>query len=228
MAGTREPQYQSCVDFAAKRRRSCLGLMSNEVWHNDPRRLAFVLARYKFISKRFSGMDSVLEVGCADAFATRIVLQEVGGIVAVDFDPIFVEDVQQRMDPDWKIDCRVHDMLDGPVSGKFDGAYAVDVLEHIAVDHENVFLGNIVASLKPDGVLIVGVPSLQSQAYASTASRAGHVNCKDGDGLRRTLERFFHNVFIFSMNDEVVHTGFSAMAHYLFGLCCGPRNQPDK
>ena len=30
-------------------------------------------------------------------------------------------------------------------------------------------------------------------------------------------------VFIFSMNDEVVHTGFTKMAHYLLGLCCSPK-----
>jgi hypothetical protein len=26
-------------------------------------------------------------------------------------------------------------------------------------------------------------------------------------------------VFLFSMNDEVVHTGFYPMAHYLFAVC---------
>jgi len=30
-------------------------------------------------------------------------------------------------------------------------------------------------------------------------------------------------VFSFSMNDEVVHTGFEKMAHYLFVICCGAR-----
>jgi hypothetical protein len=28
---------------------------------------------------------------------------------------------------------------------------------------------------------------------------------------------------MFSMNDEVVHTGFGPMAHYLIALCAGPR-----
>jgi hypothetical protein len=37
------------------------------------------------------------------------------------------------------------------------------------------------------------------------------------------MQRFFHNVFMFSMNDEVVHTGYHKMAHYLFALCCGKR-----
>jgi hypothetical protein len=69
------------------------------------------------------------------------------------------------------------------------------------------------------------MPSLESQTYASEASRAGHVNCQSGPQLKATLERYFDNVFIFSMNDEVVHTGFHKMAHYLLGLCCGPKKQ---
>jgi hypothetical protein len=32
---------------------------------------------------------------------------------------------------------------------------------------------------------------------------------------------------MFSMNDEVVHTGFSPMAHYLFALCGQPRWEPS-
>jgi hypothetical protein len=42
--------------------------------------------------------------------------------------------------------------------------------------------------------------------------------------MRTLLSRFFENVFIFSMNDEVVHTGFSPMAHYIIGLGCGRRD----
>jgi len=208
------------LEVAEQSGRTTLGLMSNQVWHDDPRRLAFVLARYKFVSKMLSGMSHVLEVGCADAFATRIVAQEVGSVTAVDFDPVFIADVKARMDPRWPIDARVHDMLQGPAAGVFDAAYAIDVLEHIEMDREEDFLGNVVASLTEQGVLLVGVPSIQSQVYASPPSRAGHVNCKDAAGLRQSMSRFFRNVFIFSMNDEVVHTGFYPMAHYLFALGC--------
>lgn len=222
MARTREPQYERCLEVSEQLGRTTLGLMSNQVWHDDPRRLAFVLARYKFVSKMLSGMSRVLEVGCADAFATRIVAQEVGNVTAVDFDPVFIQDVKDRMDPRWPIDARVHDMLKGPVEGIFDAAYAVDVLEHIPADQEDLFLSNIVISLQASGVLLVGIPSLQSQAYASPPSKAGHVNCKDAPGLRATMSRHFRNVFLFSMNDEVVHTGFYPMAHYLFALCCYP------
>lgn len=223
MAETREPQYQRCVELRAEKGLTSLGLMSNQVWEDDPRRLGFVLSRYKFVAKMFSGLDRVLEVGCADAFATRIVQQEVKSVTAVDFDPVFVKDVNARMDPRWRFECKVHDMLAGPVAGAFDGAYAVDVLEHIAPEREATFVSNMAGSLSDRGVMIVGVPSVHSQAYASAASRAGHVNCKDAAGLKEAMAPQFHHVFIFSMNDEVVHTGYYPMAQYLFALCAGRR-----
>ena len=110
--------------------------------------------------------------------------------------------------------------MSGPLAEGFDGAYAVDVLEHILPQDEDRFIGNIAASLHSNGVCLFGSPSLQSQVYASPPSKAGHVNCKDAPGLRATMLRHFHNVFIFSMNDEVVHTGFHPLAHYLWALGC--------
>ena len=218
---TREPQYEHCLEVAEKNNLTQLGLMTNQVWHEDPRRLGFVLARYKFVSKMLSGMKNVLEVGCADAFGTRIVLQEVDAITATDFDPVFVADVKKRMDPAWKFKCEFHDMIKGPLARKFGGAYAMDVIEHIPESKENKFIGNMAKSLSKSGVCVIGSPSIQSQAYASPPSKEGHVNCKDAPGLKALMSKFFHNVFIFSMNDEVVHTGFYPMAHYLFAICCG-------
>ena len=49
------------------------------------------------------------------------------------------------------------------------------------------------------------------------------MNCKSGPELKDLMEDHFHNVFIFSMNDEVVHTGHHKMAHYLFAVCAGKK-----
>ena len=216
---TREPQYQVQVALREQKGLTSLGLVTNQVWHDDPRRLLFILARYKFVSKMLSGRKCALEIGCGDAFGTRIVLQEVGSVCAVDFDPVFVRDVNERMEERWKFECKAHDMLSGPVEGPFDAAYSLDVIEHIPVSDEDRFVSNIAQSLTAHGMLVIGSPSIQSQAYASPPSKEGHVNCKDHRQLKSLLERYFHSVLIFSMNDEVVHTGFYPMAHYLFAVC---------
>jgi 2-polyprenyl-3-methyl-5-hydroxy-6-metoxy-1,4-benzoquinol methylase len=221
---TKEPQYGTCLEIDREVGRTRLGLMTNQVWHDDPRRLGFVLARYKFVAKMLSGSERVLEIGCADAFGTRIVQQEVKEVVVTDFDPVFIADVHERMSPRWPVTAVVHDLLAGPFPGAgFDGAYAVDVLEHIPPTQEDVFIANMIAPLKTHGVCLIGSPSIQSQAYASPPSKAGHVNCKSGPELKATLQRHFHNVFLFSMNDEVVHTGYHAMAHYLWALGVGKK-----
>ena len=220
---TKETQYQVCVDAAAERGFERLGLSGSESWHEDPRHLVFVLSRYKFVSKMLAGRKHVLEIGCGDAFGTRIVQAEVEKLTAIDFDPVFVEDVKARMTPRWQFDVFVHDMLSGPVPGAFDAVYALDVLEHIEQPKERLFLQNAFANLDRHGAAIVGMPSLESQAYASPQSRAGHINCKSAPDFKKLMDEFFYNVFIFSMNDEVVHTGHHKMAHYVFALGCGKR-----
>ncbi len=119
----------------------------------------------------------------------------------------------------------MHDLTAGPVPGEFDAAYALDVLEHIPVADEVAFLRNLIAPVRAHGVVILGMPSLQSQKYASPQSREGHVNCKDQKAFKALMETMFHTVLMFSMNDEVVHTGYAPMAHYLFAVCCGKRPQ---
>ena len=222
---TREPQYQFEVDMALRDGFARLGIVSNQRWRDDPRGLLFILARYKFAAKMLAGKGRVVEIGCADAFGTRVVQQEVGSVTATDFDPVFLADARARMDAEgWACDTVVHDILSGPVPpGGFDAAYSLDVFEHIVPDREYDFVRNIARSLTPTGVAVIGSPSLQSQAYASEGSKLGHVNCKDGKEYKRVMEAHFDNVFLFSMNDEVVHTGFSPMAHYLFALCVGPK-----
>jgi len=223
-ASTKEPQYSLLFDVKERHGVARLGLMVNESWNQDPKRTLFTLSRYKFVARMLEGRKHVLEVGCADAFGTRIVQQAVDNVTAVDFDPIFIADVKDRMNPHWPLETFVHDMMSGPVPGSYDAAYALDVLEHIPAQVEHHFIDNIVRSLTAEGVAIFGMPSLESQPHASPQSKAGHVNCKSGVDFKRTLEKHFHNVFVFSMNDEVVHTGFYPMAHYLLALACHRRS----
>jgi 2-polyprenyl-3-methyl-5-hydroxy-6-metoxy-1,4-benzoquinol methylase len=222
-AKTREPQYQECLEAAETRGFERLGLRSSQSWHDDPKHLLFRLSRYKFVAKMLSGSEHVLEIGCGDAFGTRLVQQEVKKLSATDFDEVFLKDVRTRMVERWRFTVFSHDLLVGPIPGSYDGVFALDVLEHIQPKDEHTFLRNALAPLNATGVAIIGMPSLESQAHASPTSRAGHVNCKSMPELRKTMRRYFHNVFMFSMNDEVVHTGYHPMAHYLMALCAGKK-----
>jgi SAM-dependent methyltransferase len=204
-----------------------LGILKNWEWYDDPRRLAISLARYKFVAKMFSGRESVLEVGCGDGFCAPIVRQEVTKLTLTDFDKIYIDDIKARTKPPehdkWPVDALVIDIRTEDLPGRHDGIYALDVFEHIPEHDEDAAMRRIVKALAPHGAVIIGMPSLESQQYASPQSKAGHINCKTETGLRDFMRRHFHNVFMFSMNDEVVHTGFGPMAHYRFAVACDAR-----
>lgn len=215
MSITKEPQYEDVFQHEPTE----LGFMTNQVWQDDPKRVVFVLARYKFVSKMLAGKKRVLEVGCADAFASKIVAHEVGQLQVTDFDPYFVEKVRENARYEWQEVAAVHDITSAPFTPLSDATYCLDVFEHIEPEFESTVLENLKGSVQDDGVVIIGIPSLESQKYASDQSKQGHVNCKSGNDFKSLLEAHFKQVFLFSMNDEVVHTGYYPMAHYLMAVC---------
>ena len=181
----------------------------------DPRRLGFILARYKACAKLLSGKQNVLEVGCADGFASRVVRQTVGKLTAVDVDAQSIEEAKRNASENWPIEFTVWDIMKGPALG-FDAVFALDVYEHIPPTDEQTFLENLRACAP---VAIVGTPSAESQVYASDLSRKGHCNCKSGEDLRVSLLRHWRHVFLFGLNDEMIHLGFLPMSQYLLALC---------
>ena len=220
---TKDPVNQPLISLENEKGLEKIGLMNSAVWHEDPKRLVFTLSRYKFVAKMLTGKNRVAEIGCGDGFGARIVKQEVGQLTITDYDSYFIKRFEDIASEEYPISAVEHNILEGPLGQKFDAIYSLDVLEHIQINHEDVFVKNIINSLGSNGIVILGMPSIESQTYASPASKEGHINCKTGKDLKLFLEKYFHNVLLFSMNDEVVHTGFEKMAHYLFVICCGVR-----
>lgn len=220
---TKGKYFNYCVKEYEEGRVAKMGYMSSYAFYHQPIRLAITASRYKFVSKMFAGYNKVLELGCADAFYSTIVAQNVKELVATDYDPVFINQAKELGRADNMV-LKVLDLTQDPCVNEFDGIYALDVFEHIYPKDENAFMLNIVRALKKDcggGALILGIPSLESQIYASEGSKAEHVNCKSGEDFKAFCKKYFHHVFLFSMNDEVVHTGFYPMAHYLFAVCVG-------
>lgn len=193
-----------------------LGAMHAQSFEVDPKHLGFVLARYKFVAKMLTGYMRVLEIGCGDCTGAGVVAPVVGEWHGLDNK--FTVNATGR-----KLNTHFHDIVERPFDAGelFDGAYMLDVLEHIKPDDEDKAIINIKRCLQPYGVLIVGMPSAESQVYASPLSKLHHVNCKTEDGLRATMKRHFENVFLLGMNDETLHTGYGPMCHYRLAIGCG-------
>lgn len=224
MSNDHEPGYNWIKEIVDSEGNQELGIMSSGTWIRDPKRLTFVLSRYKFVSRIFFGFDNVLELGSADGWPSRIVRQSVSNLTCVDFDSTLLENGKKVANPAWPIRFQKQNIIEKFKHNRdYDGIFALDVLEHIHPDQEHLLMENIISNLIPDGICIIGVPSLESQIYSYPDN--GHINCKSGDELRKFCSRYFRRVIIFSMNDEVVHTGFEKMAQYFFALCTYPIKQ---
>ncbi len=221
----KEKQYSIQFETLNKKGQVKLGPTCSHIWREDPRHLCFLLSRYKFCSKILSGKKNVLEVGCGDAFGSRLVLQTVDKIHAVDFDPLFISYAEkQYANESLTISFQELDIIkQSPASGPFDGMYALDFIEHIDAKYEHFVLKNIIKVLTPNATAIFGLPNITALPYASKESKEGHINLKKANSLKIFLKKYFNEVIIFSMNDEVVHTGFFPMANYLFGIGFFPK-----
>ncbi|XPV68876.1 MAG: class I SAM-dependent methyltransferase [Halarcobacter sp.] len=217
---TKEPQYGIFIDEFKENGAVILGPMSSYMARHDPKMMAIKLSRYKFIAKMLSGKNDVLEIGCGDSFGSTIVKDEVKNLTCTDFDPLWINYCKQINNNEIKF--KLLNVIDDKIDEKYDAVFSMDVFEHILPKDEKKFIHGVINCLKDrDSVCIIGIPSLESQNYTSQINKEGHVNCKTGDDLKSLLLEYFNNVFIFSSNDEVVHTGYFKMAHYLIAVCCG-------
>ena len=147
MTKTKDPVNQELIEKEKELGLDKLGLMSSNVWQQDPRRLVFTLSRYKFVSKMLEEKEQVAEIGCGDGFGSRIVKQTVKNLLITDYDPYFIKRFEEIASKDWKINSKVHDILEKPLDRKFDAIYSLDVFEHIDTDKEELFIHNIIKSL---------------------------------------------------------------------------------
>lgn len=202
-----------------------LGPYFTYIARRSPRRLLHLLSYYKFAAKMIGSGKRVLEIGCSEGFGTVLLAEHGANVLGIDLDADAIA-VANATVASPKLRFEVGDVLT-ETFGVFDAVVTLDVIEHIYTTHEDAFVARIVASLKPQGVLVIGTPNITSDQYASAVTRRGHVNLFSAERLQELGLRHFHNVFLFSANDEVVHTGFAPLAHYLIALCVGPRNGVD-
>jgi 2-polyprenyl-3-methyl-5-hydroxy-6-metoxy-1,4-benzoquinol methylase len=198
----------------------------------DPKRMTFFGSRYKFASKMLRNSKSILDVGCGDGWGIMTLLSDTAAqnIVGCDFESELINYANEHLMAAIKalrpqdvarVQFLNQEFVEGDWQG-FDGVSCLDVIEHVPKSKADNFLGRMADAMSENGVAVIGTPNEFAHQYASIHSQVGHINLYSPDRFYKELGRHFHNVFRFSMNDEVVHTGFDQLAHYLLALCVGP------
>lgn len=203
-----------------------LGITASHTISRDIKHILFTFSRYKFVAKMIENREnsSILELGCNEGLGTLFFQQIVKNyrkIVGIDLDNDAIKWAKEHIKA--KNINFIEDNFINKKYGDFDVLISLDVIEHINKNKEEDFINTIDINLHKDGIAIIGTPSKFQNQFASQASKIAHINLYDQESLYNLLIKKFNNVFIFGMNDEVVHTGFYPMCSYMIALCCGKK-----
>ena len=216
---------QSSCTLGERRGGVELGMLTNYEVMSDIKHLGMRLARYKFIAKLMMYEQEIwaLELGCSEAWGALMMKQNTNlkKWVGLDFDSDAMEWNCKFMTSEFEFVEGDFFKFEDSGKNKFNLIYSVDVIEHIEPDTEDDFCRIITKNLTNDGTAVIGTPNITMKPYASESARQDHINLYDQKRLFETMKRHFKNVYIFNMNDEIVHTGFAPMACYIFAVCNG-------
>jgi 2-polyprenyl-3-methyl-5-hydroxy-6-metoxy-1,4-benzoquinol methylase len=215
--------YRKGTDYQFETPELSLGPWTSYSLIDDPKHMCFVLSRYKFCSKILEGKKTIMEIGSGDGFGLPIVAQVAKKLYAVDWDKRLIEGNKRRLGYLKNVEYLHVDLNKQSPDVSVDGAFLIDVIEHLEPKNEVRFIRNVVKCLKPDGVLVIGTPNIYASKYSTNRSRVQHINLKSTQTLHQLMRSYFDNVFIFGMNDEVVHTGYAPMCHYIWAVGSGVR-----
>ena len=221
--------WEKVKDVIAGSEGLSLGYYYSNMARQDLKHIVFTLSRYKFVSKLLMYREriSVCELGCQEAVGAIMLQQntDLQRYVGIDLDS---ESIQwNRANLNGPFEFIEANFFEHMPDEKFDAIVSLDVIEHIQPEMEDAYCQAIVDHHKNSensgGVACIGTPNIMLSPYACEASKVGHINLYDQKRLYGLCSRYFDNVFIFNMNDEVVNTGFAPMACYIFAVCAGKK-----
>lgn len=201
-----------------------LGKYASYWMRQTPRRMLHSQSYYKFASKMIGTQKRVLDIGCNDGMGTFLLGKECGFALGVDFDEEAIASASSNFS-DETVSFLCKDFMEFTSEQMFDAITNFDVIEHIYPENAKKYISRACDLLTNYGVYILGTPSKISQEFASEISKKGHVNIYSYQRLYKELSPFFQHVFIFSANDEMIHTGFSELAHYFIAVCTGKKKK---
>jgi len=204
-----------------------LGPTNIDRFLGDPKRMAFFFSRYKFAAKMLSKSKYILDIGCGDGMGAVTFLHDTPAqIIGVDWEE---KAIKYARDDLLNAVCKyqpddverlsfVHADFWDTAYRNFDGLCCLDMIEHIEPGMTADFVAKLAEPLNEYGVAVVGTPNERAAEFGSVHSKIGHINLFGADRLRYEMEQEFRRVFMFSMNDSIVHDGSDKMAFYLMAV----------
>jgi SAM-dependent methyltransferase len=189
---------------------------------NDLLRFLIRLARYKFVARLIKKEDRLLEIGSGSGLGSIFLSQHCAHVTGLEVKSTEVDEAR-ALNRRENVEFRVGDLFEEPVGPAYDVVVALDVIEHLHPEGAERFVTAMAALLKPEGLLVIGTPSIHSYPHQGPLSRASHVKCYDLPELLDLIGHCCGRTVPFCMNDELVHTGHPKMAWYYFVLGFVPR-----
>jgi len=186
--------------------------------------LLIKLARYKFAARLLKETDDVLEVGSGSGLGAIFLSQHAARVTGLEIKE-HDHDAARALNRRDNVSFLRRSLFDYDLDRRHDAVVSLDVIEHLAAEDGRKFVARMARHCKPDGLVLIGTPSIHSFPHQGEYSRASHIKCYDQHELLALLDGVFGRTFAFSMNDEIVHTGHPKMAWYYFVM--GVLPEPD-
>ena len=193
----------------------------NELFFANPLMATVKLARFKFVAKMLNKEDRVLDLGCGNGFSSYYYSHFCKRVYGVD--------IQEQVIKNWKlfenknISFSIGDILEQKIyEAEVDAITCVDVIEHFSLKDGEKIIKNAAECLnnqKKGGQFIIGTPSKYSNNYRAAHNKEHHLHEYEPDELQNICQKYFSRTLQFSMNDELVHTGFNKLAWFFYIIC---------
>ncbi len=193
---------------------------------SNPLMSAIKLARYKFVAKMLSLNDVVLDLGCGNGYSSYFFSKYCREVTGVDL-YASISEVSNKFPAD-NLSFIQADILAPPtevLNKKVSAVTSIDVIEHFYRDDGEKIIRTYTDIIEDNGMMIIGTPNKFSEMYRSKQSKDIHFHEYEPDELKELCDKYFSRTILFSMNDELVHTGFNKLAWFIYAVCFYPRKR---
>ena len=181
------------------------------------------LSRYKFASKMLNKNDDIIDVGCGGGISTFYFSQFCKSATGID------NDIKRIKEWDELKSNKVRFLKKNARDLKTMNSSAnciinLDFIEHLNKKEGIRFIEDCKLFLKKqkngkNKMLIIGTPSFYSKKYRAKHNLKHHKHEYKPDELNEICQKYFSRTLKFTMNDELVHTGFDKLGWYFFLIC---------